>query len=512
MYLLFIQKIALLNDMYSKLSKFIISHAFFLGFLLLFFIGSFYRIDYFNFWRDEAFTVNVAQKPLAQIAEIASQDVHPPLHMFILHFWMLIFGSSEISVRFLSILFASGALVYTYLLSKLLFQSSKSRWWLLVFTATTPLLIYHAIEGRAYSMLVMFTISTVYYGLKTLIQPKKADYFLFIFSAVVGLYTHAIFLITLAGIFIWQLFLFLSLQQWNLKKIWKARGEVVKFVGVYLAIGILFLPWLYQLYQQIRRVSDQGFWLQFHPIRDLLGSFELFYRSDRIAMNMHPYTPLIGFFLSGFGGVCTLIGAFSKKKKKEYFFALLLVLWLGLAFVISFKTPLYFIRYLVFVVPVIQILIVYGLEALEAFWPKTLVFTVAALLLLSNLYMYYGNAMQDENLKSNYKAAIQWIGERPANELVLHSHGYTLHSFLYYAPEQPGYLYDPQRKLPHFEGTAAFQDENYFAGDLSQYEKIWVPYHGEDQGFNRMLENTGFEKVDNESFAGGLYVDVWQKK
>ncbi|MCJ7826492.1 hypothetical protein MUP56_02660, partial [Patescibacteria group bacterium] len=53
-----------------------------------------------SFWRDEAFSVLLAQQPLSVIFQKTS--VEPPIYYMLLHFWIKFFGTSEIAARSLS--------------------------------------------------------------------------------------------------------------------------------------------------------------------------------------------------------------------------------------------------------------------------------------------------------------------------------------------------------------------------------------------------------------------------
>ncbi|PIZ64741.1 hypothetical protein COY14_04075 [Candidatus Roizmanbacteria bacterium CG_4_10_14_0_2_um_filter_36_9] len=58
-----------------------------------------------NLWRDEAFSVVMSGQSVGNIIQSTAADFNPPLYYLILHYWMLIFGSSEIAIRSLSLLF-----------------------------------------------------------------------------------------------------------------------------------------------------------------------------------------------------------------------------------------------------------------------------------------------------------------------------------------------------------------------------------------------------------------------
>lgn len=53
-------------------------------------------------WLDEALTVNIARAPLHLIPHLLRDDGAPPLYYVLLHFWMKVFGTSDLGARSLS--------------------------------------------------------------------------------------------------------------------------------------------------------------------------------------------------------------------------------------------------------------------------------------------------------------------------------------------------------------------------------------------------------------------------
>ena len=53
-------------------------------------------------WLDEALTVDIARLPLHEIPEALKHDGAPPLYYYLLHFWISLFGQSNVAVRSLS--------------------------------------------------------------------------------------------------------------------------------------------------------------------------------------------------------------------------------------------------------------------------------------------------------------------------------------------------------------------------------------------------------------------------
>src|SRR5258708_13722034 len=58
-----------------------------------------------SFWWDDSYSTMVASSGLRDIvATLAREDFHPPLYYFLLHFWLRVVGTSEFSLRFLSVM------------------------------------------------------------------------------------------------------------------------------------------------------------------------------------------------------------------------------------------------------------------------------------------------------------------------------------------------------------------------------------------------------------------------
>jgi len=115
------------------------------------------------FWRDEAFSYFMAKKNIFEMLFLTAKDFNPPLYYFILHFWMNIFGSSEIALRSLSLLFFWGTICIVFLFLNNIFKMKerKSSIYLILFIIN-PLLLYYAFEARMYSMLAFFATLSFY--------------------------------------------------------------------------------------------------------------------------------------------------------------------------------------------------------------------------------------------------------------------------------------------------------------------------------------------------------------
>lgn len=136
------------------------------------------------FWRDEAFSFIMAKKNLLEIAFLSARDFNPPFYYFILHYWAKIFGSSEITLRSLSIVFYMATVYVGFLFLTDFFKMKlKKALFYTFFIAINPLLLYYAFEARMYSMFAFFSVLSFY-------SLYKKNLPLYIVSSILGLYTH----------------------------------------------------------------------------------------------------------------------------------------------------------------------------------------------------------------------------------------------------------------------------------------------------------------------------------
>ena len=147
-----------------------------------------------SFWRDEAFSVLVAERPV--LTFFTKLGFEPPVYYLLLHFWMKIFGESEIATRSLSLLGFGLATAVVIIWAEKLFKKSYFSWYLPLLFFLNPMLLYYAFEVRTYAWYTLFAVLSMY----ALLEKK---WILYAVSAILGFYTHTyfIFLILIHGIY-----------------------------------------------------------------------------------------------------------------------------------------------------------------------------------------------------------------------------------------------------------------------------------------------------------------------
>ncbi len=297
-----------------------------------------------SLWRDEAFSFLLGQQSVWQILINTAKDFSPPLYYLLLHFWMIMFGSSEIAMRSVSLIFfyATIYVVDHFLIDVL---KIKSRWrfaYLLLF-ALNPFLIYYASEARMYSMAVFFVTSS-WYGYLT--GNKK----LHIIASVLGLYTHYFTVFALVS-----QFLFHYLQK-------KHRSDSRAFK----LIAALFVPWV--IFALIFHGSSNGsFWITEPSLKTVWLTPGIILTGFENSLRQYS-TPLYGLTVIAYGAIVLALKNFLNKNEKRETSTYLL-LWALLpatvALVVTLVKPIFLARYFIYSAVGLSLLLIYSLEQLK---------------------------------------------------------------------------------------------------------------------------------------------------
>lgn len=230
-----------------------------------------------NLWRDEAYSYLLAEKSIGKIIKLTVSDFSPPLYYVLLHFWMKVFGSSEVMLRSLSLLFFAGTIYVVFEIFQEVFKFSKikSAIYMLIFLLN-PFLLFYAFEARMY-MMVTFFIALAYYAFWT--KKKK----LYILSMVCALYTHYFAAFILIAHFLETILLnysfSLKFKPFKLHFLHKRNSFSIKPL---IWSGLFFIPWVL-FFISAREPSDGTFWIIEPPTKDILYvPFVLFTGYERV--------------------------------------------------------------------------------------------------------------------------------------------------------------------------------------------------------------------------------------
>ncbi|MET1411622.1 glycosyltransferase family 39 protein [Roseibium sp. HPY-6] len=248
--------------------------------LLIAAVVRFYDLDRTSLWYDEAASWSQSNGTLTELLTLVASDNYPPLHNIVLWLTIPVIGDSETALRLPSAALGLIAVGLVYLVGKLL-QGRETGLLAAALLAVSPLHIWYSTEARMYALLAACGLAFLLATLKVLQRPSRRWFAALVFTGAGFLYSH-----------IYALFGFASVGAVcgivALVEVHKTRKPFTSnaFVAS-LAMGgsvVLFLPWLYLLFQRARSVADEGFWIAYPNLQfletlvfSLSGSIVLFW-------------------------------------------------------------------------------------------------------------------------------------------------------------------------------------------------------------------------------------------
>jgi hypothetical protein len=459
--------------------------------IILVLLSSIRPLFFIGVWGDEAFSINLAGKSIGDIIAISIKDTSPPLHALMLHALVSSFGNAEFIVRSISLISCMGVLITTYYIAvqRKLFNKTISLSLLLV--ATSPTILYYATEVRNYALFTFFSTLAVYLGYGVLDSTWKRKVW-FILTCLGVLYTNSLGIIVLVSVGC-----MIALET-GFKTLWTKKITVLSLI---LPVIVAFLPWLFILQSQVNSVS-KSFWLTFNPLTSTLGT--LYNLIVGAGFEVTIASALLVGILIVFASFALVFGIISLRASKN------VVLWylpllFGGAFLISFKTPVMYFRYVVYCLPVLMIILAAGFVEFSRIKPKIGLVPVA-IFLVSAIGLYQGFTLQNPNLRANAKQSLSNMNSENSNYTIIHSNAGTFHNFAYYQPSNPGTVFDPNRSQPFFFGTAILSPDNYF--NLSSKlvnDSVYAVYNTskeaneKDDSISNFLRSKGYNRKNTYS-------------
>ena len=135
-------------------------------------------------WLDEATDASFAARSFWNC--VFAENIHPPLYRVLLHFVVLGFGDSAVSVRFLPALFGVLAIAAMAILARRILPKSELA--IAALVATSPFLIYYSQENRNYSLFVLLALLSTWAFWR--FRDENRGLWLYTAFSILLLYTH----------------------------------------------------------------------------------------------------------------------------------------------------------------------------------------------------------------------------------------------------------------------------------------------------------------------------------
>lgn len=411
-----------------------------------------------SLWRDEAFSALLAQNSLVDIVRLTMRDVSPPFYYFVLHYWMLLFGNNEVTLRSLSFVFHIATVLVVFFLVRKLVSSLVAQVLIAGAVLLNPFLLQYAFEARPYSMLAFLSMLAIFF-----LGSKKH-----IAGGIVlgiAILTHNFAVFTTIACVLWWIF-----------TNWHRKFPFEKTVEIFFAPALAILLWGSVIWSQWVKVAG-GFWIEQTTSAIFLRSLEVYTRGD------------LGFetqALLYFASLLVLFFAFSywiwNERKNEHPAVLLLVFVLFVPILITYAisalfSPIYHERYLIATNPTLIVLTGYSLYQLFVYNKQIRTVLIALIAIYAMLLVQ----SSEHVLATTTKPAINWgisqiISKAQPGDIIVPKDILNFLEAKYYVKQSgkdiPVYAYAPKGKVPFYVGSIFYQPQEIITS-MPKNQRIW---------------------------------------
>lgn len=343
-------------------------------------------------WFDELYSHLIAKEqfPFDILTQLKTNDAHMPLYYFILHFWMGLFGDSDIVLRFLSVVFGTISVPILYLAGKEI-QNKNTGYIVALLAATSGALIYYSQEVRYYSLLVLITSCISLFLIRTFKYSRTKDLICLMLCNLALIYSYTIGFIFVFFELLVILFYFFKRDKLYFNKVLKGSLFVAAVFLVTLPFTVIlkFMPGFFV--KTVSLTNPPNF--TFSHVGYVVQSFF----SPIIKSIYSPQADYLGFFTSHCSnpiliGITILPLVLSsifivKTIRKDvigFKLALIALLFFLVQVYLAFNGKLNLLtRYSLLLLPLLLILVGYGIYLCKS---KALSVFIASFLVFNNLF------------------------------------------------------------------------------------------------------------------------------
>jgi len=285
-----------------------------------------------NVWTDEAFTIDLLKSDFAGIVHGTASDVHPPLYYLIAKCFTLVFGSSLLCLKLVSILPMVLCMTWgAWMIRRLFgFRAALSFNFLL---GVIPCTMEYAVQVRMYSWAIFFITFMGLWAYQAYREGKWIYFAGVAITAAAAAYTH--YFAFVSAILIYS-FLFLALLA-------GPRKALGKWLIAVAASLLLFLPWAPYMNLQIKGVS-RNYWIE-----EITGETVREFLPFLFDMDI-PWTSHIWTMLLAAGAVVAIFMIVRGNGREGIYVLLLLLVPIGTAVTgivaSALLRPIFIVRYL----------------------------------------------------------------------------------------------------------------------------------------------------------------------
>lgn len=441
-----------------------------------------------DLWRDEAFSYVMSSQDLRTLLVQTARDFNPPLYYITLKIWMALFGTSEVALRSLSLVFFAGVIYMFYLFFRNILKLGVAASFLYLFIPVlNPALLFYASEARMYMLSIFLSMLSVYFCLRNRNN-------LFMLFCALAIYTHYFTFFVLASLFLGKILINYAFKP---KKSFENRFKGINIWHFTLPL-VAFFPW-FIFVVSVKDFTTGSFWvipprledftmIPFLVVTGYERVFAEYYHNGAGYISYHKNLNILILFLVAFPVLKYVIEKKLKKIKPNSNNVLYFLLWgflpACLIYIISvISTPVFHARYFVYAVPGLLLLIVTGLNSLSGFMYNTFTrfFTVNAKFLIVINAIFIASFLitfseyNKLNIQYRNKASVsgtykEILSNMQKGDVIFVESELDYYLAMYYAKNNKIYIYGKNYDdIPSYVGKV-FMPEEIFTSELPKYK------------------------------------------
>lgn len=434
-------------------------------------------------WADEGWTIAASAEPtpLHVITEWVANDVHPPLFFMELNLWRKFTGDTIFEMRYFSVLVSMLTIALAYRMGKAYF-GERAGVLTALFMALHDLVRALTHEVRHYPQQFLMVTLTLWTYWRFWKDPNRRRMIAFVLSGTALIYTHY-----------WGGFVLMMLA---IHALITRRDHLRRMVVAFVVIGLLYIPWLPVLYNQITLERPGGLP---HALENSRRVYSV------LTFQMLGVPEWFWFVLAMIG----IMGAFGARPIRwrpspaTLAPALVAIVIPPLSILINTAYPTLSIRSLAVIVPALMLLAAHGLAGFR----KREQLAVLAFILLYSLTTTSSGPVD----RAPWEAVAGYLAARAdSTDVVLLELDTDEYAVAYYLSQTGGdvdYAHSETTRSLHPEEYEAFMTEALAGVDGIWVAKLGWPGLPEEDDIRPELVGQGWTLTAPEIDLFGIYID-----
>ncbi len=476
---------------------------------------AFWTITKSSVWFDEAFGAYMIRFNFADIARYTAADVHPPLYYWLLKLWSMLFGSTELGLRSMSVFFGAIAILFGYLLIHRLFDKKTARI-SLIFMVLSPMLVRYSQEMRMYTLVAAIALAATYVLTFAAESKKRKPWIIYGILVGLGMWVHYFMALVWIAHWIWRADMVRqTVSKAKFIKTFFSKNWILSHI---IAVGI-FTPWLPFLLFQALVIQVYGFWIPAVTPETLANFYTnvLFYQLSSETANWLA----VGFFaiIALLAWLATRVyKSLNDKQRKSYslviilaFAPVVLLLMMSLPPLRSTFVDRYLIPSILFTYIFIGVTLSLGLRLIK---PIARYFVSAAIILcmligVVNVW-HYGNYAKTANppASNNARDIVQAVITKSGdNQPIIANSPWLFYEAVFYSTDKhPIYFIDAETQYKYGSLDMLKYNDDHKIKDLKAFTKInqIVWYVGLPRGGSFSAPYSNWKQLQKVTFKDSI--------